>query len=311
MRNSNDAAIAITSRQMALGRRMMQAVGRRLPKRWRDERYRLRVFGPSDYLQNKWRHATRRAPVPIAGAPFEIGAPVPIVLHESTVKAIRSHWVDVGPGLSELQAFKRVARDHRAFLDIGAAQGIFSAAFCAMTGGQAYAFEPSPEMFGELAELIDKNPEFSISPFAIALGAVAGSQPVQPFGAQFRGVDGAQSEAATMSVETLDDFVAHHGLAPDFVKIDVEGMELEVLRGGEKTFTQSVDAIMLEVHPQMLMRGATISDLQAKLSDYGFAMFTLEFAPIPDLSTYLTNGRQALQPATNIVCAKSRLWTTG
>jgi FkbM family methyltransferase len=242
----------------------------------------------------------------MAGAPFEIGAPVPIVLHESTVKAVRSHWVDVGPAMNELHAFRRAASGHRVFLDIGAAQGIFSAAFCALTGGQAYAFEPSPEMFEELMALIDQNPGFKITPCEIALGAAAGVQRVQHFGAQFRGVNSTEGDDVTMAVETLDDFVESNDLAPDFVKVDVEGMELEVLRGGANTFSQLVDVIMLEIHPGMLMRGEKVSDLQSILLAYGFTLFTLDFAPISDLASYTTRGRAALRSATNIVCAKGR-----
>jgi FkbM family methyltransferase len=246
----------------------------------------------------------RHAPVPRVDVPFDIGAPVPIILHESTIQAVRSHWVDAGQGMRELAAFRRVAPGYSTFLDIGAAQGIFSAAFCALTGGHAYAFEPSPSMFDELAALISVNPEFTTVPLKIALGAVAGVQGVQPNGAQFRGVDSAEAITEMMTVETLDSFVGRNELTPDFIKIDVEGMELEVLRGGAETFNRSVDVIMLEIHPGMLMRGEPVSDIQVLLDSFGFKLLTLDFAPISDLASHLGSGRRLLSPATNIVCAK-------
>jgi FkbM family methyltransferase len=220
------------------------------------------------------------------------------------VKAVKSHWVDAGQGMRELAAFRRVSHGHSTFLDIGAAQGIFSAAFCALTSRVAYAFEPSPSMFEELEALIGLNPRFNTVPFKLALGAAAGTLRVQSHGAQFRGVAGAEVNGATMAVDTLDNFVGRNELAPDFVKIDVEGMEAEVLRGGAETFSRSVGFIMLEVHPGMLMRGEAVSDVQALLASFGFKLFTLDFTPITDLASHLMTGRRLLSPATNIVCAK-------
>lgn len=287
----------------------MRAVLRRLvPQRLRDERYHLRAVGPRDYSRNIWRRLARRAAVPRADVPFDIGASASIVLHASTVKAVRSHWVDAGQGAKELDVFKRVALGHSAFFDIGAAQGIFSAAFCALTKMEAYAFEPSPTMFDELGALIDMNPEFKITPFKVGLGATAGTHLAQAQGAQFRGVSSveanAETAAETMTVETLDGFVSRHELMPDFVKIDVEGMELEVLRGGSDAFSRSVDVVMLEVHPQMLIGGGTVADIHGLLDSFGFKLFTLDFAPIADLASHLSSGRGLLLPATNVVCAK-------
>lgn len=46
----------------------------------------------------------------------------------------------------------------------------------------------------------------------------------------------------------LDDFVARQGISHiDLVKIDVEGVELQVLRGGADTFAHKVDTLILEV----------------------------------------------------------------
>jgi FkbM family methyltransferase len=160
-------------------------------------------------------------------------------------------------------------------------------------------------MFETLAALIELNPESKITPCNIALGAVPGVRSVESHGAQFRGVRSGEMSAETMTVESLDSFVGRHELAPDFVKIDVEGMELEVLRGGAETFTASVDVVMLEVHPRILMLGEGVSGIQVLLASFGFGRFTLDFAPISDLERHLV-GRRGLPPrATNIVCQRS------
>ncbi len=164
------------------------------------ELHKQRRLGPKRYVQYTWlEQRQRRKPPPRAGAPFDICAPVPIMLHDSTVHGVRSHWVTSGQGIRELRAFRRIAPGHSMFLDIGAGAGIFSAAFCALTGNQACAFEPSPTMFGRLTALIDLNPSFKIAPFNLALGAVSGTQPVSSYAdSQFRGIHEDERATETM-----------------------------------------------------------------------------------------------------------------
>jgi hypothetical protein len=47
---------------------------------------------------------------------------------------------------------------------------------------------------------------------------------------------------------TLDDFVANGGPAPQLVKIDVEGGEYDVLRGGDRLFSTQRPLIAAEIH---------------------------------------------------------------
>jgi len=48
----------------------------------------------------------------------------------------------------------------------------------------------------------------------------------------------------------LDDFIATGGPVPQLVKVDVEGGEYEVLRGGSNLFTKQRPLIIVEVHHQ-------------------------------------------------------------
>lgn len=71
----------------------------------------------------------------------------------------------------------------------------------------------------------------------------------------------------------LDDFVQAEGLAPDFLKIDVEGYELGVLRGAEKILSSKRPAVMVEVQADH----QAIFDL---LRAHGYRLFNANLVPL-------------------------------
>jgi FkbM family methyltransferase len=60
----------------------------------------------------------------------------------------------------------------------------------------------------------------------------------------------ANGEIISVPVTTFDDFVAGGGPVPRLIKIDVEGGEYEVLRGGANLFALQRPLIIVEVHHQ-------------------------------------------------------------
>lgn len=71
----------------------------------------------------------------------------------------------------------------------------------------------------------------------------------------------------------MDDFVAREGIKHiDLVKIDVEGVEQQVLRGGIETFTNKVDTVVMEISfVRRSRRNGEYIHLFQLLHDVGFA----------------------------------------
>lgn len=81
-------------------------------------------------------------------------------------------------------------------------------------------------------------------------------------------------QVVAMPMRTIDDLVAaHSGRAFDLVKIDVQGAELDVLRGATEAIHR-VEVLIAELSLHEVNRGAPrLAEVVAALDDLGFAMF--------------------------------------
>jgi FkbM family methyltransferase len=142
--------------------------------------------------------------------------------------------------------------------DIGANIGIVTLILSKLVGesGQVFAFEPNPRCFDALEAAVRHNQITNVSVEQFALGSESGELelvfPEHNAGAgslKRRSIDKV-GHSIRVLVRKLDDFAAEHGINRiQFMKIDVEGFEGEVLRGGRQILaSHRPDAILFEAN---------------------------------------------------------------
>jgi FkbM family methyltransferase len=85
-----------------------------------------------------------------------------------------------------------------------------------------------------------------------------------------------------VEVQTLDGFCKAHNAVPDIIKIDVEGFELDVLRGATETLKalQNTIKIICEMHTFMWDSPQYGCDLFNLVKSCGLNVFTMTGAPV-------------------------------
>jgi FkbM family methyltransferase len=142
-------------------------------------------------------------------------------------------------------------------VDIGANKGAYTYWLSKATGttGRVVAFEPQPRLANHLHELRHDFRLANVEIVNAALSETPGvGQLLQPAANPLGGATLAPLEGSVASLEvrleTLDRFFGDcAGATVGFIKCDVEGHELSVLRGGESLLRRDRPALLLEWAP--------------------------------------------------------------
>ena len=175
-----------------------------------------------------------------------------------------------GAGEPEVQnALLQHLRPGMTFYDCGANIGFLSLLAARLVGerGRVFAFEADPEVAGRLRENVERNSCSQVKVVEKAVWSEASKvffERVDPATSPDRGLGHVAETGSANTIEieaiTLDDF-AKSGPAPDLIKCDVEGAEVEVFRGARQLLAEKRPVIVCEIHSEV-NRSALLSDLQ-------------------------------------------------
>ena len=177
----------------------------------------------------------------------------------------------------EMTVFRRLVAPGMTVFDIGANIGLYTlyaSAKCA-PGGQVHAFEPTPQTFAWLVENIEFNGLENVHANQLALSNSPG---LSSFWLSedcdcnsFLPSAGQHIDVHTV---TLDDYVESERIASvDLIKLDVEGAEPLVIRGGKRLFSsEQAPLLMIEINHGIFERmGSDSASLISMLRDLGYA----------------------------------------
>ena len=151
------------------------------------------------------------------------------------------------------------------FLDIGANIGYYTL-LAAPLVKSVIAFEPQKRPHTFLEQSIKQAGYTNVTVYGFPLfsGVVQGT--MNPKG-MFRPIQG--GELRSVSLDSMN-------LKPDVIKVDVEGSELDVLEGAERTLRTYKPILAIEIHHRRLTKfGRTYGDVSQFLRDMGYKIIPL------------------------------------
>jgi FkbM family methyltransferase len=216
---------------------------------------------------------------------FKNGIPVSI---NKTMIRLPVDYFRLFPGDYEQDNFEFVKSNVKpgdVVLDIGGHIGLMAVLFGKIVkeNGKVFSFEPTPGSYLNLRETIRINKMNKIvSPLNMAVTERSG--PVDFFISD-NIVDVANTltpyeknkELKVIKVEatSIDDFVIKHKLNKiNFIKIDAEGAELKVLKGGSQTISQLKPKINLALHPEAIIaNNDSLSAIYDYINELGYYIY--------------------------------------
>ena len=242
--------------------------------------------------------------------PFKMGKEVPsrLLARATNLGLVRPIWFEFRPGLWMRLDIRELVQETlllegvwepkttryvcdalspgAVFLDIGANAGYFSllASRCVGESGRVLAVEPNPAMVKQLRQNKERN---CLTNIAITEAACSDSvevldlyigNPYNTGNSSLSRDNLAWTKSVKVTCTTVDLLVEKYGLhRVDLVKIDVEGAELQVLRGMSTTLKHLRPKIITELSASLLEGfSVTLDTVQEYFRALGYTVSPLE-----------------------------------
>ena len=187
------------------------------------------------------------------------------------------------------KVLKGLVRPGGIVLDIGANIGAHTLPLARLIGsnGMVYAFEPTEYAFGKLKRNLAQNPDLAQRVIAEQIRLTSpGAHPPCEIYSSWKVIGheprhekhlGIAKSTEGGRTTTLDEYWGSMGAnRMDFIKLDVDGFEAEVIRGGKRTLGRWQPSICLELSPYVLEeRGSSFTELYDLLRECGYKLVDL------------------------------------
>lgn len=213
-------------------------------------------------------------------APNDLSLMTPYILME------QEDWFE-----DEIHFVRRLAEPGMAAIDIGANYGVYTLTLAKLAGpeGRIWAFEPAGKTAGFLQQSLTANGFGHVELICAALSDHVGQAALAVnANAELNTLHGAATASSeTVSLTTLDACEGHwSGREIAFVKLDAEGEEANVIRGGERFFVAQSPLVMFEIK-----HGLSFNlDLADRFISLGYSIYRL----IPGLGMLVPFQRSEL-----------------
>lgn len=189
-------------------------------------------------------------------------------------------------------ALRKLIKPGMTIFDIGANSGAHTLRMAKIVGGsgKVVAFEPMPWALKKLETNMALNMLKNIRIESMGLSdkpaknigvEIAASWPVRTKNAppqQLHPIHKGKLAKERIDFSTLDDYVSAHEIwRVDVIKIDTDGYELKVLRGGAETLKRFLPALIVEMDKRTLQEhGDTLEGLILFLESFGYRFYSSE-----------------------------------
>ncbi len=161
---------------------------------------------------------------------------------------------------------KKTVRPGMTVIDIGANLGYYALLESQLVGpsGKVYAIEPVEQNYEVLKKNIELNKADNIIPFKLAIGSANETKEMLLScnsnhgtfmdaslfsGFYAKRMERIGADKAQMEMLTLDKFIEMQGIEKvDFIRMDVEGYEVEIVKGMMETIKKLSPQILMEIH---------------------------------------------------------------